>query len=466
MSYKNLFLLFPLLLLFTTCTANSLEAAGEQKIQIRLWRNSTPNLVDSPDAATGILNLDVAQENAIEFDIKLIDNHVYVAYITDKSTHTALRPAGGWGVDGVPPELLNGAGDPPANMEKYSIISTQNKEIYIGYDGNNIEIIRFERNAVQQGNWLRVFKGTQDTPISLGRLTWEPIFITRTPMAITDPTILSPMDNKFTMAVVSNRNTVAILYDKFEFGAIEFLYPELPLDIPVHSLAQLNTWTNNNLTFLSVVADESTIITGSLTKAGAWIRRSIYHSRSPILDFQVRSGINFPFAVWSDPAYKGIVIAIYQTSDDNKTSWVEIDRMKSLKRPRLSVESFMSIGGDLIENTYIGTVHETFNFFQLYRTAQLDSELRGPLISEWNEIYDIAGNNLGQVLFVRADFNRQLSFAGLNTLQQWEQIQRNNPPPVLINPNSKLETFFIHDGHSLTTFRTSNGSIYILSGVR
>lgn len=466
MLYKNHFLLLPILLLIVSCDVNPLEAAGEQKIQIRVWRNNTPNLLESVEFSTGELKLDVANENVVDFDMKVIDGVVYVTYTTDKEVYTAYRPGIVWTASTMPHELTNAAGDIPVSIVKYSRIRTASKEIFIGYNNQNQEINRFERSISLTGKWVRLFEGIQDPSNANGDMLWVQVLAPNTPMEVNNPIIFPFEQSKSTIAMVSNQNRIIIITDFNRDGLVDFIVDDLPVGVVMSKIEQLNTWTHEGNLFLSMVIDSKSIITGSFTPAGAWILRSRYTQRNPIEEFRVEMGREFPYAVWVDPSLQSLIVSIYQTSDDNKTAWVEIDRLNSVKIPKLSIRVNRSIGGDIVEHAYIGTVNETHNFFQLFRTLQLNSEFAGPPIAEWNENYDITGNDSGQVLFVRADFNRQLSFAGLNTFQQWEQIQRNSPPPVLINPNSSIEAMFINDGHALIGFRTSNGALYLLSGIR
>lgn len=460
MLYKNLKIL--LLVLFTSCTMNSLDSKVEQQINIRIWKNNTANFLEDAATSTGELRLDIANENAIEFDMKRIGDKVYVTYITDKETYTAFRPTGGWTGSSIPVELTNGAGDLPATMVKYSRIRTSSQEIFIGYDNNGAEIIRSHSLHRAVGNWIRVFEGvnqpTQD-------VKWELKLATTTPMVVSDPTILPLSSCKSTIVMISNQRQVMVINDTNKDGKIDVLYDDLSLGMRPSSITYLNSWENENQVFLSMVVDKNTIVTGSFTSKGAWVRRSVYIQTDPITDFSVDQGHEFPFAVWRTDALKATTVAIYQSSDNNKTAWIEVDRMNYVKRPRLAVYPALKPNGDKVNYTYIGTVHETLDFFQLYRTFQINTGMVGPLISEWNEVYDITADELGHVLYVRADYNRQLSFAGLNSFQKWEQIQRNNPPSILINPQSSIESFFINREHVLVGFRTSNGALYLLSGI-
>ncbi|MGL4676104.1 MAG: hypothetical protein ACRCWI_00330 [Brevinema sp.] len=454
-------LLFFLMFFLSHCALVSTEVAGSQKIQIRVWGDNTPKLLTK----TGELAVDIAEENVVNYNMKIIDSHIYLAYTTDKSVLTACRPNAGWDPFSVPDQFKDPiTGNVPNNLVKYRIITSQNKEVTIALDDKGKEINRFEILLPRdKGVWVRLLQGTLSGSERNIKIDWKMLIAQDQTMDITDLVILPIKNQEATIVAVSNQNEIIVFNDIDQDGILNWLYTDL-LGLSFSEIDQLNSWQKGDDTFLAMVADQQILITGVFIHAG-WNLITSYKQTFDMEQLQVQSGYDFPYAIWVNKNTQKMTLAIYNASG-NLNRWLEIDSLSAIKCPKLSIKLYRDDDGILWEDIYVGTVNIRKNFFQLFEVRNLQLNLLGPIITEWNESYTFAGNELGQVLFVRSNFDQQLIFAGLNSLRLWEQVQRNDPPTEIVHASSFLETVFINNFYSLTIFKRGNGSIYFLAGIR
>ncbi|MGL5955947.1 MAG: hypothetical protein ACRC0X_05000 [Brevinema sp.] len=445
---------------FSTCTLAPTEAAGTQKIQIRLWRDNTPKLL----TPNGDLMVDVAEENIVKYNMKIIDSHIYFAYTTDKTVLTACKPAEGWNPFYVPDEFKDAKGDVFKNLAKYRRITSQKQETTIALDSTGKEIKRFEFPLEQNGVWVRLLKGTISGVEQNIQINWEILLEQERVMSISDFVILPLKGQEATIAAISNENQVIVFNDCDQDGILNFLHEDL-IGTRYRNIDQLNSWQYGNETFLALVADQQTLITGVFRYA-QWDLITTYKQNFDIEQFQVQTGHQFPYAIWLNKKTEQMTLAIYENSQNVSRRWLQIDRLEAIDHPKLSIKLYRDDDGIQQEDIYVGTVNRQRNFFQLFEVRKLQLNLLGPIIAEWNESYTFAGNELGQVLFVRSNYDQQLIFAGLNSLRRWEQVQRNDPPAELVQASSSLETVFINNFYSLIIHKKNNGAIYFLTGIR
>ena len=450
--------------ILSSCTILPQEIAGSQKIQIRLW------LDHSPDMLTKALNdsfaLDVKKESIVEFDVKVFGETVYVAYTTDKNVRSSKYPTA---ANTLPTGITPTAG---SEIYKYST-----EETIRTYSGTYCEIAAggaigtpITHNPGTQnkkGVWVRMFKGTLNkngggTPV----LDWEPLIITDNPMEIGKIAIL-PLDRqKATILAVENMEEskkVIVFNDVDQNGTLNIIEDNLLNSSSYVNIDQMNTWVDGTKTYISLVADNS-IITGYYQNL-IWFPSITSNYKFNIKNMQVKMGSENAYGVWINDTRKELVVAIYQESANISRRWLEIDNLTAIKNPKLNISTYKNSTG-IHEDIYIGTVNRNQDFFQLFNIKNLKTFLTGPIISGWNERYAITGNEAGQLLYVRSNFDQQLIFAGLNAFKQWDPIQLVSPPPVGTHPESEIKTFFLNNGYSLTAFKQENGSIYFLAGIR
>ncbi len=464
-------IIIPLFVTFlSSCTIIPQGIAGSQKIQVRIWQDGSPDMLK--EALDDTFALDVDAENIIEFDVKVFGETVYVAYTTDQNTRTAKHPA----TDAtLPPELLVPVTPtPPFEKDivyKYSKIETTNtiRNVYcrakiVGIVTNISEPILFDQQTQnKKGVWVRMFKGTLKGTANNPKLIWEPIIITDVPMEIGKIAILPLNRQRATILAATDDAKVIVFNDIDQNGVINIIEDDL-LKTPFKNIDQINTWENGDKTYAALVADNH-IITGYYQNL-IWFPTADSDYKFDVKNMQVKMGSDHAYGVWMNETEKKLIVAIYQDStDDVSRRWLEIDTLSAIKTPVLNISTYKNSAG-IHEDVYIGTVNRNQDFFQLFNIENLQTYYTGPIISGWNERYAITGNELGQLLYVRSNFDQQLIFAGLNTFKQWDSIQLVSPPPVGIHPDSQIKAFFLNNNYSVTVFKQENGSIYFLGGVR
>ena len=466
---KIIMILPLLIMLSSSCTILQQGIAGSQKIQVRIWQNNTPDMLTniSPDTFA----LDVKGENILEFDVKVFGETVYVAYTTDQNIRTSKLPDGNTlpeGLDAVNPT-------PPTGVTKdiiykFSTIETKNtiRHTYsrqitkLGKTSISDPILFKQETQNKKGVWVRMFKGTLDKTSHTPQLIWKPLIITDNPMEIGKIAIL-PLERQTATIVAGTDDAKVIVFnDVDQNGVINIVESDL-LKTPFKKIDQINTWENGDRTYLSLVADNH-IITGYYQNQ-IWFPTVDSDYKFDVKDMQVKMGSQNAYGVWMNDTEKKLTVAIYQESTDISRRWLEIDTLSAIKIPVLNVSTYKNSAG-IHEDVYIGTVNRNQDFFQLFNIKNLQTFFVGPIISGWNERYAITGNEAGQLLYVRSNFDQQLIFAGLNSFEQWGPIQLVSPPPVSIHPNSSIKVFFLNNDYSITVFQQENGSIYFLGGVR
>lgn len=456
---------FPLfIIIFSSCSIITPGISGSQQLQIRTWRNETPNILEN--IRRDAFALDVNAENIIEFDVKVFSNVVYVAYTTDQNVQTSKYP----NINTLPNSLLSSI-TATDNILQYSIIETTTtiREVYCRIMGStpatsiiSDPILFNQRTQNKKGVWFRMFKGTLEGTDRNPTLTWEPLIITKDPIEIGKIVILPLYRQTATVLAITNNSKVMVFNDVDRNGIINIIENDL-LKKTYNNISQLNTWVNGTKTYVSLVADKH-VITGYYNNL-LWIPTVDSIFNFDIQKMQVKMGVEFAYGVWMDNTQKEAVIAIYQEGSNNKRRWLEIDRISAVEYPKINISTYKNSLGSH-EDIFIGTVNQNQDFFQLFTIKNLQTFFSGQIITGWNERYTITGNELGQLLYVRANGNQQLIFAGLNVFNQWDPIQLVSPPPVNIHPNSQMQGFFLNNSYSLTVFRQENGSIYFLAGIR
>ncbi len=464
----KIIIIFPLfMVILSSCTIIPQEIAGSQSIQIRIWEDHSPNMLIK--AANDTFALDVDKENILEFDVKTFGETVYVAYTTDKNIRSSKYPLSG---GTLPPGIAASTGNEIyriSTIETIRTIETVYCEIPMG--GGVIGPSRVHSSGTQnkKGVWVRMFKGTL-TKDSGGRpiLAWEPIIITDAPMEIGKIAVL-PLDRQRAtiLAVTDNSegardSKVIVFNDVDQNGTLNMIEKDL-LKVSYGNIDQMNTWVDGTKTYISLIADNH-MITGYYQNL-IWFPTTDFDYRFNIKNMQVKMGSENAYGVWINDTRKELVVAIYQESSDISRRWLEIDNLVAIKNPTLNISTYKNSTG-IHEDIYIGTVNRNQDFFQLFNIRNLRTFYTGPIINGWNERYAIAGNEVGQLLYVRSNFDQQLIFAGLNAFKQWAPIQLVSPPPVGTHPDSQIQTFFLNNAYSLTVFKQENGSIYFLAGIR
>ena len=475
---KNIILL-PLLMAFlSSCTILSQEISGSQKIQIHRWVDHSPNILKN--AGVDKLVLDINKENVLEFDVKVFGETVYVAYTTDKNIWTAKYPST---TSDILPDALKPGITATDVIREYTTIETTLKKTSsfarativvtdpptIGDpDPDDItnNIPGFTQSEVtsqnKKGVWVRLFKGTLNENMGEQYIKWEPIIVTKEPIEIKKIAILPLNRQKATILASTDDSKVIVFNDADQNGVLNIIENDL-LETSYKNIDQINTWVDGDKTYLSLVADNY-IITGYYQNL-IWFPTVESNYKFNISNMKVEMGLQNAYGVWINDTKKELIVAVYQESSDVSRRWLEIDNLTAIKNPTLNISTYKNSLG-VHEDIYMGTVNQAQDFFQLFNIKDLKTFFTGPIISGWNERYAIAGNDLGQLLYVRSNFDHKLIFAGLNAFKQWDSIQIVRPPSVGIHPNSELKTFFLNNTYSLTVFKQENGSIYSLAGVR
>ena len=473
---KNIVLLPLFIMLLSGCSVLTQEISGSQKIQVRVWKNASPNML--PEDLVDTFALDVDAENIIEFDVKVFGETVYVVYTTDQNVQSVKYPNL---VDGFPAELKEPIPvvDPILSdvVYKYSEIETISNVRY-EYSREittkaappfttptvviSESILFSQKTQTKKGVWVRMFKGTLAGTDRNPVLNWENIIMTDEPMEIENIKIL-PLNNQMaTILAVTNKSKVVIFNDDNQDGVLDIIEDDF-LKRSSESIDQINTWVNGTKTYISLIVDNR-MITGYYQNL-RWTSTVDFDNTFTVENMQVKMGSQNAYGIWMDNIKKELTVAVYQDSADVSRRWLQIDNLDSIKNPKLNISTYKNSVG-IHEDIYIGTVNQKQNFFQLFNVKNLQTYYTGPIISGWNERYAITGNFAGQLLYVRSNFDQQLIFAGLNAFKQWDPIQIVSPPPVSTHPSSPIEIFFLNNTYSLTVFKQENGSIYFLAGVR
>lgn len=467
----KIILLLPLFItLLSSCTILSQGIAGSQKIQVRVWQNGSPDLLT--EALNDTFALDVNDENILEFDVKTFGETIYVAYTTDQNIRTAKYPITTETLPGdlilPPPPLPPGVTrDVIYEFSKIETINTirsvYSREITKNDVTSISDPILFDQQTQnKKGVWVRMFKGTLTGTANNPKLIWESIFVTDDPMEIGKIAILPLERQRATIVAGTDDSKIIVFNDVDQNGKINIIEDDL-LRTPFKKIDQINTWEDGDKTYLSLVADNH-IITGYYQNL-IWFPTVDSDYKFNVKNMQVKMGSHNAYGVWMNDTKKELVVAIYQESTDISRRWLEIDTLSAIKIPILNVSTYKNSTG-IHEDVYIGTINQNQDFFQLFNIRNLQTFYTGPIISGWNERYAITGNEAGQLLYVRSNFDQQLIFAGLNSFKQWGPIQLVSPPPVRVHPNSPIKVFFLNIDYSVTVFKQENGSIYFLGGVR
>ena len=464
-------IIIPLFVTFlSSCTILSQNIAGDQKIKIRIWQDSSPDILEATLKDT--FALDVDAENIIDFDVKVFGETVYLAYTTDQNVKTAKYPSTS---ATLPPELLvPPVLDPSVDKDIIYRYSREEKIDSIRFSYSRVRITGLVSNISKEtlfnqetqnkkGVWVRMFKGTLTGSANTPKLIWKPLIVTEEPMEIGKIAILPLENQRATILAATDDGKVIVFNDVDQNGEINTIEKDL-LKTPFKNIDQINTWTDGDKTYAALVADNH-IITGYYQNL-IWFPTTDSDYKFDVKSMQVKMGSDHAYGVWMNETSKELIVAIYQDStDDVSRRWLEIDTLSAIKAPILNISTYKNSTG-IHEDVYIGTVNRDQDFFQLFNIKNLQTFYTGPIISGWNERYAITGNELGQLLYVRSNYDQQLIFAGLNAFKQWDPIQLGSPPPVGIHPDSELKASFLNNSYSLTVFKQENGSIYLLGGVK
>ncbi|MGL4562978.1 MAG: hypothetical protein ACRCVW_03890 [Brevinema sp.] len=471
------------LLLVSSCTILDRIPDGTQKIIIRIWENITPNFL-----ADDLKRLDLSQENVIEFDVTHKGSDIYLAYTTDKHVTRILNPVAS--NPGIIPEIT-----PPTLNDKISYIEekdviqvserhilrtiTERRKIrttptdpFVELSPRIVKTIPIPLNP-PRGVWVRLLKGKKIGIGGKNIYSWRTIFASGEPMDINNIKIVDLANNPdgaliaVTNGVAGTKKTILIQdgnKDKQpDFISDSDLFSQIKFS-PT-SIRDINTWRdpNSDRTYIAAIFNDS-LATGYL-KGNRWNETYFAKLSSPnVIDFQVKQARNDVYAIWTDSQTRTTEFLMYNEDRLPLQRWLKIDSLNSVKEAQLSVGKYFDLSGIERESVYVGAVNITQDFFQLYSLEDKQLSLRGPIIAQWNERFSFDINDKNQILYVRVQPNRELIFAGLNSLQEWEMIQRNTPPPVLINPTSELKVIFLEDKLPITFFKQDDGSIYVLDG--
>ena len=481
---KNIIILPLLMTVLSSCTILAQGISGSQKIQINTWVDRSPNLIIPGENNKFVL--DIAQENVLEFDVKVFGETVYAVYTTDREVQTVSYPA----KDSVflPADIKLLIASENKELHKFSA-----KEFHNGIDYSyciatitaisptpapgtpithttNVGTTKNGRGALsKKGVWVRMFKGTLEGTT----LKWEPVFISKEPMEIGKIAIL-PLKNEMATLLAVTDNSKVIVFNGV-FDGIDDLHnpnkvPNIPkitendlLRASYRNIDQMNTWVDGNKTYISLVADNH-IITGYYLNRN-WFLSIDSGYKFDVKNMQVKMGSQNAYGIWMNETQQELIVAIYQESADVSRRWLEIDKLASIKNPTLNITTYKNSVG-VNEDIYIGTVNRSQDFFQLFEIKDLKTFYIGSIISGWNERYAITGNTDGHLLFVRSNFDQELIFAGLNAFEEWSPVQVGQPPDVRTHPDSRIETFFLNNKYSITVFKKEEGSIHFLAGIR
>ncbi len=476
-------LLLPFFVLLAACEISSLEAAGEQKIQIRVWVDNTPDVV----ASDGEFHIAVDQESVVEFDVTCVSNVIYLAYTTDATVYQAVKGTGDWS-DDVTTALTTLYGDEgdytDVTMVQKKITRTNTQ--YIAYQVvTNTSTYAITTNTEARKDctssttisdnltWLRMFEGTVSTTssASYGTITWSQIADIADAAAFTDITILPLPNYSMSMLAVTNSNQLVAFTTSDD--EINILTANLASSYngSVSTINQVNALIQDGTARVAFVVNGDNSLTSEITigyyNGTTWRKEYNYRPSTVISCFQMKSGLLRPYAVWMKENNQ-MVLASLLGGDDGTPPLRQIGALNGVLYPKLSTSVYLNYRGYQIEDVLIGTVNNNYKFFELFRLDE-DGGLaeRGPLILDWNDRYGIASNDVGQVLYVRAQASGQLIFAGLNSLLYWDQLQVNTPPNYSILPSSDIAVLYLNDNHNLTVYQQNvNGSIYFLSGIK
>ncbi|MGL4389039.1 MAG: hypothetical protein ACRCTJ_06585, partial [Brevinema sp.] len=453
-----------------------------QKIVIRVWSNISPNIL-----ADNFKRIDILEENVIEFDVLDNGTCIFLAYTTDRSVQKTLNPT-----------TLNPAIIPeiPIQTDLDKIVFIEEKDVIQPSEQHILRTITEKRKVrtsltspfvelaprtaktvtiplnPPQGVWVRMLKAKKVGVGPISGFDWKLVLSTDIPMDISSIKILDleGFENG-AVAVATNFGSYKkpiIIHDSDHDGTVDFLHSSGFFDqvrINAQTIRHFNTWKqpNSDKTYVAAIFDDY-LATGFL-KGGKW--NPTYFNKmisTTITNFRVEQAKDNVYAIWTDYTKKEASVLLYDEDQLTARRWLKIDTLNSVKKAKITTGIHIDLNGVRRETVFVGAVNYQFDFFQLYALQNKQLVLAGPIISQWNERFSITVNNDNHVLYVRSDPNHKLIYAGLNSLQQWDLIQRNNPPPVFINPNSDLKTIFLNGELPISFFKQDDGSIYVLEG--
>ena len=456
----KLLLSFPLFLMLLSCDIIPSAVDGSQKIRINAWRDLTPNLYVQND----VPYINVSEEkNVLDFDMRVEGKTIYLAYTTAKKFNVIKKPSDT--TLGTFDIALPEAGKTISEISE-EIDGDQKEVSYVTFDtvaGTSETVSKITTHAQHNGVWVRFLKGqVTGTPTDL-RINWELVFETKDAdfMSISNIKILPLKERKETLVAISNERSVIVFNDADKNGILNYL-PHSLNNIPASRMKSLNTWVDDDDTYVSVFAD-SRLMTGFYRNLN-WTETFNAKMSDRIEQMQVKMGKEVPYAVWVDTKQNSVNFLIYNKRDVHKYRWMETDRINNANLPQLSSSLYRNNRGVIEEHIQLGAVDRRIDYFQLHESSDFKLAHQGPIITGWNQRYALVANNLGQVLFVRSEVNGKPIFSGLNSLNRWEVIQANSQPDPKIGIQSPIQAFFVEGVYPLTIFIDDKDALYLLGG--
>jgi len=461
----RILVLLPLLLL-ANCSVYEQIAAGSQKIQVRIWKNFNPNLLQL--ATSQKWTVDTSEEQVVEFDTYITNNAIYLAYTTDKAVFSIKNPKKG----DIPDNLLgtNRQGvvnsiPPDTILYQVENDGTHIKTYYTTSTGSNTNIRVCQSSSFykgEEGVWVRILKGVRVGIDKNPEIKWALEFASKDSMDLSGIKIIPIPGQNSSIIAVSNQNKVIIINDKDKNTNVNFFSKDL-FKRSAHKIKELNTWLQNDEVHIAGLVDGA-LITGKLIN-NIWFETYFSYLGDNIGVFNVEMGASSAYAIWLDKSKNCVTLGEYFPNKSRGDRWMALDSIRAVKLPQLSIAQFVDVNGIRQESPYVGTINKFDNFFQLNSIVNQKLYFDGPIIIDWNERYAFASNNRHQVLFARVNFDKGLIFAGLNSLKKWEPIQINRPPSVKVHPSSKLQVKFMNGKFPFVIFRQENGTIHLLEGI-
>ncbi len=356
-----------------------------------------------------------------------VSNTIYLTYTTDATVYQAIKGTGDWSTDvtSALEEIYGSEDDIPDTISMVQKKITRTNTQYIAYDiTTNSSFAPITNSSVMKAvpsattipstqTWLRMFEATVSTASSssYGTITWTQIADIADAAAFTDITIL-PIPN-YSMSVLAVTNSNQLVAFTTSSDTITILTANLASSYngTISTINQINSIVQDGRAQLAFVVNGNNALTSEIIigyySGTTWIKQYGYRPQKVISDFQMKSGLLRPYAVWMEPNYK-MILASLIGGDDGTPPFRQIGALTGVNYPELSTSVYLNYRGYQIEDVLIGTVNQYNNFFELFRLDE-DGGLaeRGPLILGWNDRYGIASNDVGQVLYVRAETTGQ-----------------------------------------------------------
>ncbi len=310
---------------------------------------------------------------------------------------------------------------------------------------------------------VRVVKGTYNS----SGITWDLLF-SRVVEGDNSTTVKTFSLSGVPVVVINSDDKVSLY--KFDYGDPTW-YTILSSDLfaGYSQIDQINTWIDaSGTTHMAAIVGGSRIVVGKFDSIGNWNVHSNHDIGYNISNFQVKMGLNYPYAVWEKATLQELIIATYDYTSTFKNPWTTLNTLKSVTAPILAVESYISpYTGRLVEDVFVGTVNVFRKEFQIY-TLNANNQLgyTGAYITGDNTDGVMASNKLGQVFFLRPKLEYSkyyLQSATLNSKLEWSVI---TAPDKEMNytESAKIETLFLDDATPFTVYKGMDGLLHLLVG--